>query len=189
MGVGTKSLLFGVHQFAWHPFTVLLAWQKLYGWPNWKELVCIVIHDWGYWGSPNMDGPEGEKHPVRSALIIENWLGHEYGELIRRHSRHYCRMFELEPSKLCWADKLSILYERWWTYIPRAMLSGELKEYRLLASNGLGIDIYKPHRYWFKVIQEKFRKLAAEQRGDAIPYVNPEGFLNYKKGVIKDEAN
>ncbi|MCK5235828.1 MAG: hypothetical protein KAR06_02490, partial [Deltaproteobacteria bacterium] len=60
--VGTKSLLFGVHQFIWHPITVLIAWCKLYGWPTWPELVCIIVHDWGYWGKPNMDGPEGEKH-------------------------------------------------------------------------------------------------------------------------------
>lgn len=56
MKTGTKSLLFGVHQFIWHPLTVLLAWIKLYGWPAWEELVCIIIHDWGYWGKSNMDG-------------------------------------------------------------------------------------------------------------------------------------
>lgn len=29
MNVGTKSLLFGVHQFIWHPITVTLAWHRL----------------------------------------------------------------------------------------------------------------------------------------------------------------
>jgi len=47
MKVGTKSLLWGVHQIFWHPLTVTLAWRELYKkWPSWKEFVCIFIHDW-----------------------------------------------------------------------------------------------------------------------------------------------
>lgn len=72
MTTGTKSLLFGVHQFLWHPLTVLLAWVYLYrSFPNPKELLCIFVHDWGYWGCPNMDGPEGERHPERAATHAE----------------------------------------------------------------------------------------------------------------------
>lgn len=33
--VGTKSLLYGVYQFALHPFFVALAWRQIYGrWPR-----------------------------------------------------------------------------------------------------------------------------------------------------------
>lgn len=142
MRVGTKSLLFGVHNIIWHPVTVIRAWRELYGtWPNWKELVCIVIHDWGYWGSPNMDGPEGEDHPEFGAHFAKNWLDgwsnpfsladedwHYYGMCLY-HSRHYARRGGKEPSKLCWADKLSIKYDPRWFYLLRARLSGELTEY------------------------------------------------------------
>lgn len=70
MKIGTRSLLFGVHQFLWHPFTVVLAWRKLYGrWPKWTELVAIALHDVGYWGCPNIDGKEGRRHPVRGAIL------------------------------------------------------------------------------------------------------------------------
>ena len=78
MQVGTKSLLFGVHQIFWHPLTVTLAWKELYKtWPSWKEFVCIFIHDWGYWGCPNMDGEEGENHPVWAAKFAAKYLGYK----------------------------------------------------------------------------------------------------------------
>ena len=82
MNVGTKSLLFGVHQFIWHPVTVLIAWVSLYGRPTWRELICIIVHDWGYWGAPNMDGEEGERHPEVGAEIALRLFGLEYYELV-----------------------------------------------------------------------------------------------------------
>lgn len=32
-------------------------------------------------------------------------------------------------SRLCVADKLAIALEPWWLYLPRVILSGEIKEY------------------------------------------------------------
>src|SRR5688572_14675463 len=70
MNVGTKSLLFGVHQFLWHPLTVWLAYVRLYGrLPNWWQCIAIFCHDLGYWGRPNMDGKEGKQHPYGGAFI------------------------------------------------------------------------------------------------------------------------
>lgn len=175
MKVGTKSLLFGVHQVFWHPVTVLIAWWKLYGRPSWKELICIIVHDWGYWGSPNMDGKEGEMHPGRGALLMWRlFLDMQYYELVMFHSRHYARQFNREPSKLCWADKLSILYEPWWFYIPRAWLSGELFEYRIIAAGCGFIPLSASHREWFCWVKERLAKIGREQRGDVVPYCNPE---------------
>ena len=35
MKVGTRSLLFGSHQFMLHPLFVAIAWRRLYGrWPH-----------------------------------------------------------------------------------------------------------------------------------------------------------
>jgi len=74
MTVGTKSILFGVHQFLWHPITVGLAWKHLYGvWPNRYEWVAIFCHDLGYWGKSNMDGAEGRTHPKRGAELAYDW--------------------------------------------------------------------------------------------------------------------
>lgn len=72
MKLGTRSFLFGVHQFVWHPFTVLRAWRRLYcAWPRWWEFVAIVLHDSGYLGCPEMDGPVGRRHPIAGAQLTE----------------------------------------------------------------------------------------------------------------------
>lgn len=173
MKLGQRSLLFGVHQFIWHPVTVLIAWYKLYGLPNWKELICIIIHDWGYWFAPNMDGEEGERHPEFAARWAGKLLGHEYYLLCLLHSRHYARNQNLKPSKLCWADKLSILYDPAPFYLFRANLSGEIKEYRQLAANAGFIPLTASNREWFTWICDRLSKIGKEMRGDVVPYVNP----------------
>lgn len=73
---------------------------------------------------------------------------------------------------LCWADKLSILYDPWWFYLPRAWLSGELKEYRKLAADAGFVPLSASHREWFAWIQDRLGTLGKEKRGDAVPYVN-----------------
>lgn len=71
MKQGTKSVLFGAHQFIIHPVFVAIAWIKLYGFPvDPRVWIAFVIHDWGYWGKPNMDGAEGKTHPEWAANIM-----------------------------------------------------------------------------------------------------------------------
>ncbi len=163
MKVGTRSLFFGVHQVFWHPLTVLLAWQYLYGWPSWKEFICIVIHDWGYWGRPNMDGLEGERHPEYGARIAGKLFGTEYYYLCLLHSRHYAKNTNREPSRLCWADKLSIRYDPWWFYLLRAWGSGELKEYRLRAAKAGAVPLNVSNRKWFHTIREVLARQGLER--------------------------
>lgn len=71
MKIGTKSVLFGAHCFLVHPWFVAAAWYKLYGFPWDPRLwVAFFVHDLGYWGKPNMDGPEGETHVEFGALVM-----------------------------------------------------------------------------------------------------------------------
>lgn len=142
MKMGTKSLLFGVHQFLLHPFFVAWAWRRLYRrWPDRWEWVAIIIHDWGYWGSPDMDGETGRLHPLRSAswwvALTNRWpfylISDEACErvlnLVRHHSRFAALKEGREPSELCWPDKLAFaLYPRD-LYLFLANLSGEIHEY------------------------------------------------------------
>jgi hypothetical protein len=178
MNVGTKSLLFGVHQFLWHPLTVWLAFRRLYGRvPNRWETLAIVVHDWGYWGKSNMDGPEGEEHPQLGADIVK-WVAircrsvHErpitfairWYWFTKYHSRFCAAANSAKPSDLCWADKLSVWYEPKWFYLLRARLSGELKEYRLNAKHR--VPLCAPDIYWFnwyrcKVIDQIHNKRPA----------------------------
>jgi hypothetical protein len=69
--IGTRSLLFGAHQFLIHPWFVAEAWRRLFGFPWDPRLwVLFFVHDFGYFGQPNMDGPEGEQHPYLGARIV-----------------------------------------------------------------------------------------------------------------------
>ena len=71
MKIGTKSVLFGAHCFFLHPWFVAAAWWKLYGFPWDPRLwVAFFVHDIGYLGKPNMDGPEGERHVEVGARIM-----------------------------------------------------------------------------------------------------------------------
>lgn len=152
MTVGTKSVLFGVHCFAIHPWLLAIAWWKLYGFPWDPRLwVSFFVHDLGYWGKPNMDGPEGEMHPILGAVImsflfdgirarhVEDWawwplewsappLG-KWGLFTLLHSRYLAKKLGMQPSKLAIADKLVIAIEPSWLYLPRAIASGEIEDY------------------------------------------------------------
>ena len=166
MKLGTKSLLFGVHQFIWHPVTVYLAWLWLYGkLPNIKETICIVIHDWGYWGSPNMDGAEGERHPEWAALFATRYLGEAYGELCLFHSRHYAAKSDESPSRLCWADKLSMLFDPMWFYLLRARLSGEIKEYRKRTEEAGYLPMSMSDKVWYLWLRGHLERTGVQRCG------------------------
>jgi len=134
MRVGTKSLIFGVHQVVLHPLFVARAWRELYGrWPSWRELICIIVHDWGYLRAPEMDGECGRLHPLLGASIAGHLigLGRDYALLTLLHSRTMAKMLHCEPSRLCWADKLAPAYYPEWLFLLLGRLSGELEEYRV----------------------------------------------------------
>jgi hypothetical protein len=161
MKVGTKSLLFGAHQFIFHPLTVLLAWIKLYNTlPNWKEIICIFIHDWGYWGCEKIESGKGDFHPELGAKIANFLFGKKYEILCLNHSRSYCKIIESTPSKLCWADKLCVIYLPTNLFIFFTKLSGELQEYRENSAKNGFISLDATNKEWFEYVKK-----------DVIPYV------------------
>lgn len=153
MNTGTKSLIFGIHQVFIHPVVVYKAWKRLYGRPTWKEIICIIVHDWGYAGKPNLDGKEGTLHPELGANLAGRLLGKKYYDLCICHSRHYARILGKEPSKLCWADKYSFSMENREFYLFRARLSKELNELReTLARDGY-VPITASDNEWYAYIK------------------------------------
>lgn len=144
---GTLSILVGVHQFLWHPFTVWRAWKYLYKRnPTWIELVAIFCHDLGYWGKPDMDGVEGRTHPEGGANLACNivyyvgrlvykkqsdavLMSESVRELCLWHSTHYAQLAGGQVSALYLPDKVCVLFDPPWFYKLRAWLSGELAEY------------------------------------------------------------
>jgi len=119
MKLGTKSVLFGVHQFIWHPVTVLLAWVDLFGIPSFWELFCIIVHDVGYIGKSEL-----------GARIAGFFFGEKARLMCLGHSRSYASSHGLPTSKLCWADKWSPMFDPVHFYWLRGTLSGEIAEYR-----------------------------------------------------------
>ncbi len=152
MRIGTKSVLFGAHQFMIHPWFVALGWWQLYGFPWDPRLwVAFFVHDLGYLGKPNMDGPEGETHPLLGArimaMLFDGHLKHgrhgwrmtevhvasrqlaPWGQFTLLHSRYLAKSLGLQPSPLCVADKLAIALTPAWLYLPAVRATGELAEY------------------------------------------------------------
>lgn len=178
ISVGTKSLLFGVHAFWYHPIAVTLAWRKCYNrWPRWYEWIAIFSHDLAYWGKGNMDGPEGRKHPEGGAKIAEwivyriakvlgygEWsaqLAHEVKELSLYHSTHYATLAGRSVSKLYLPDKVSILYDPCWWYLLRARASGEVYEYIQNAPEWIRATYAPPYQteiwYWWYRTRTKLK--------------------------------
>lgn len=144
---GTLSILIGVHQFLWHPFTVWRAWCYLYKKnPTWVELVAIFCHDLGYWGKPDMDGEAGRTHPEGGANLACNivyyvgrlvykkqsdavLMSESVRELCLWHSTHYAQRAGGQVSALYLPDKICVLFDPPWFYKLRARISGEWDEY------------------------------------------------------------
>ena len=134
MNIGTKSVLFGVHAFWLHPFFVARAWTQLYGFPLDPRLwVAFFVHDLGYWGKPNMDGPEGERHVELGAnimrLLFDKGCQTKWRDFCLFHSRYYAKAAGVAPSRLCIADKLSFAVTPKRLYLLLANLTGEVHEY------------------------------------------------------------
>jgi hypothetical protein len=144
---GTLSILVGVHNLVWHPFTVWRAWRYLYKRsPSVYELIAIICHDLGYWGKPDMDGKEGQTHPEGGANIamhLAYWVARLRGvsyegailnalriyKLSLFHSTYYAQSKNAHVSALYLPDKVCVLFDPPWFYKLRARLSGELAEY------------------------------------------------------------
>lgn len=177
MEVGTKSILFGAHCFFMHPWFIAAAWWKLYGFPFDPRLwVAFVVHDLGYLAKPNMDGPEGETHIEMGGTIMDCLFGAPWGDFCRYHSRFYAKKDGRRPSRLCVADKLSIVLTPSWLYLPMVKWTGEIKEYMALAQKRTtaGEPKYASMQLttsdqarWYADVQEYMRRWVAEHKDGA----------------------
>lgn len=148
--LGTRSVLYGAHCFLFHWFFVAKAWHRLYGWSKVRDRyvgevsllnprlwLVFFLHDLGYIGKEKMDDATGETHPELGARII-GWLtrpshnangpsGWYYFSLL--HSRYYAKTLNMQPSRLCVADKLSFVLTPRVLYLPLVRATGEIEEY------------------------------------------------------------
>ena len=192
MKVGTKSVLFGAHCFLIHPFFVAWAWTLLYGFPFDPRLYfAFFVHDLGYWGKPNMDGPEGETHVEFGAKIM-SIFGKRWANFSRYHSRFYAKKDGVQFSRLCVADKLAVCLEPHWLYLPRVNWSGEIHEYMKLSGDrkykGEPVNKYesmklttKSQKDWFLAMTGYLRRWVNEHRDGKVDTWTPE----VKKAIDK----
>ena len=175
MRIGTKSLLFGVHQVVLHPIQVAIAWNRLYGFPKDPRIwVAFVVHDWGYWGCENMDGEEGRRHPQLGYRIMKTLFGHDWGQWTRCHSREYARLSGLKPSTLCIADKMAVCVLPEWLYLAMAVSTGELDEYmengsQNLVPNGEQGRFMSP-REWIRKVRHYLGQWCMRNSETALPH-------------------
>lgn len=54
---------------------------------------------------------------------------HKWKQFSLYHSRYYAKKYGANPSKLCFADKLSFCVTPRWLYLPMVNATGEIKEY------------------------------------------------------------
>lgn len=85
MKSGTVSVLFAEHSII-HSILVIIAWKKLYGkFPYLWEIVCILIHDIGYFGKPYLSTGNIDDHEILGAKIANKLFGKKGFELIYHH--------------------------------------------------------------------------------------------------------
>jgi hypothetical protein len=192
MKIGTKSVLFGAHQFLIHPWFVAWGWWTLYGFPFDPRLwVAFFVHDIGYIGKPNMDGPEGETHPRLGARVMSllfDWhrtfrfsdggpIG-EWGIFALTHSRYYAKSLAMQPSRLCMADELAIALTPAWLYLPMVRATGEIHEYmahakhRIVGNTQVTDDeralLLAGEHEWYSGVRSYCRRWAMAHRDGAI---------------------
>lgn len=208
MKMGTRSLLFGAHQFLIHPALVLAGWFKIYGFraveykahPDSDTIrvritspmlwAAAFFHDLGYFGLSDMDGHEGQMHPILSGMMFGVFCDiigvsnrHSWSWFVETHSRHtwnWYREFsvpELEMSPLAHADKMATVLFPSWAYIAMVRATGEIREYQSTkrhSSDG-GYLSYDSSRHtfredveWLNNVKTGFRKWIREN-----PYRGP----------------
>ena len=130
MRVGTKSVLFGAHCFLIHPFFIAAGWLRTRGVPwDLRLWAAFFVHDLGYFGCPNVEGPEGEEHVQLGARIMGVLFGSSWADFTLRHSRYWAKKHGVGVSDLCYADKMAFVLTPAWLYLPMVRASGELAEY------------------------------------------------------------
>ena len=211
MNIGTKSVLFGAHCFLLHPWFVAIAWIKLYGFPFDPRIwIAFFVHDLGYWGKPNMDGEEGKTHVELGAKIMHflfdgyhyeylpeaGWvllkrhkiIDFKWSDFSMYHSRYYAKKNSAQPSKLCFADKLSFTVTPRWLYLPMVNASGEIHEY-LKNAKKAETKHWQPvegQKLWHKQLCEYMIKCVDEHKdGRVDTWTNSDRHTETDSGVWK----
>jgi len=100
MTEGTKSWLFGCHSII-HSYYVIKSWKILYKkYPKFWQMICILLHDIGYWGTDYLTNKSNEGHAELGAKIARSLFGDKGYYLILGHSSKAVKKHNIDFSKL-----------------------------------------------------------------------------------------
>jgi hypothetical protein len=129
MKLGTRSLLFGLHQFLLHPLLVLVSFFIVHRrHPSLAETVAILVHDLGYFGAEGIDCRGGEDHPYLGARICRFFFGRKGYDLVIGHNDDTAKAEDIPLSSLYAADKFFYVLVPVWLHSLLGRLSGEYME-------------------------------------------------------------
>lgn len=149
-------------------------WLMVSHYPNTGWGQCVVEREVYEW---NREGrTPGYFNEYKMPLRQKNTTWRDF---CLYHSRFYAKSDGAKPSQLCIADKLAVALEPWWLYLPRVILSGEIKEYMARAGGadnskyngepivskylGMGVRT-RTKRQWHSDMTEYLRKWVAEHK-------------------------
>lgn len=199
MTVGTRSVLYGYHCILLHWFFVARGWYQLHRWHSVaiglsvttslrdpRVYLAFLLHDIGYWGKPNMDGPEGETHPEVGARWMGRMFGPVWHDFCLYHSRFYAKARGAPVSALCYADKLAFCEYPAWLCCWLVTVTGEAKEYiaqapRLWDGPERGLTI----RAWRDGVCDYLLKWVAEHKDGRTDTWTPS---DGRRAVLNDEG-
>jgi hypothetical protein len=151
---------------------------------DYRLWMSFLIHDFGYWDKPNMDGVEGESHPYWGATMMWKMFGHPWGDFTKYHSRFLAAKESAQPSPLCFADKMAIVHMPWWLYLPLIHATGEVWEYMKDATKMIEKGGHPDSRKWLADVQPYCAKWVKDHKDGKVDYVTGRGVAT-ETGVWK----
>jgi len=120
MQIGTRSVLFGAHQFLIHPLFVLWACRRLYGTALHVQVVTAAFcHDLGYWGKDGLDTPDGERHVefgARLMALLFDSRRIEVGSVVRTRTGEMVVVEHPEQAARLSAQAGAVVFNTWGQY-------------------------------------------------------------------------
>lgn len=156
MKEGTRSYLFGCHQFLLHPLWVLLAWRLEYkSWPKWWEIIAIFLHDIGICGRQYLSNDEAKIGHWRKGTHLSFYIVRKLTGSICKGAilagflcaGHCPEESNFPESKLSRADKRSwLVAPMWWLWFNY-----------WVEWQGKGLGVTKPLE-WKKLVAENLKR-------------------------------
>ena len=133
------------------------VWAALFA-GDWLDIDPEI--EWSLGGCDMTSNDWWRRDPEWRDRVVTKKTNHYWSDLCLYHSRSTAKQYGKEPSKLCWADKLSVKFDPWWLYLPRVILSGEIHEFRALAAKFGEVPLSASNKEWYKWAQERMIRKA-----------------------------